>query len=405
MAIEGLTKEEAQKKLDENKAISAQLKSQIGSSKEMILTMAIKSGESDAGLINLGFDQVTIDTFREKIKIGNLKEELKKTIAEQAEETKKTNEEQAEVIKQSIEEHLEKKEAEEEARNASTLLGKKLRKVGLKEKDFESIPEWATLTEPQKMLVIEQASQQIFVDVKKEGEKRFNEKNKINGTFNVFKWRPSALGKVWKKIWKSSYVNSQSKEALEDFRSGKLKPDEEVLGALTKRMSELNLKVIDNAGKPSIEFIQIDPAMSPEVKEAVEKYNMKKQQKISAILKNFNKNLVEIKFIPNLEVYFFFNLTWHFDDFLNRKDEELSISDWLICETINQTETYTFYKLTINKTIGVVKDIDDILMLIDEFLQPITEQLKKEEALNKIIEKERQKADQRIEKLREKFLK
>jgi hypothetical protein len=132
---------------------------------------------------------------------------------------------------------------------------------------------------------------------------------------------------------------------------------------------------------------------------------MKKQQKISAILKNFNKNLVEIKFIPNLEVYFFFNLTWHFDDFLNRKDEELSISDWLICETINQTETYTFYKLTINKTIGVVKDIDDILMLIDEFLQPITEQLKKEEALNKIIEKERQKADQRIEKLREKFLK
>jgi hypothetical protein len=275
MAIEGLTKEEAQKKLDENKAISAQLKSQIGSSKEMILTMAIKSGESDAGLINLGFDQVTIDTFREKIKIGNLKEELKKTIAEQAEETKKTNEEQAEVIKQSIEEHLEKKEAEEEARNASTLLGKKLRKVGLKEKDFESIPEWATLTEPQKMLVIEQASQQIFVDVKKEGEKRFNEKNKINGTFNVFKWRPSALGKVWKKIWKSSYVNSQSKEALEDFRSGKLKPDEEVLGALTKRMSELNLKVIDNAGKPSIEFIQIDPAMSPEVKEAVEKYNEK----------------------------------------------------------------------------------------------------------------------------------
>ena len=273
MAIEGLTKEEAQKKLDENKAISAQLKSELGSNKEMILTMAIKSGETDAGLINLGFDQITIDTFREKIKMGNLREELKKTIAEQAEENKKINEEQVENVKFEIEWQLEQKEKEEERQKAGTTLGKKLRQVGLKEKDFESMPEWASLTEPQKMLVIEQASQQIFVDVKKEGERRFNEKNKLNGSFNPLKWRPSALGKVWKKIWKLSYVNSQSKEALDDFRSGELKPDQEVLQSLTKRMSELDLKVVDKAGKPSIEFIQIDPAMSPEVKEAVEKYN------------------------------------------------------------------------------------------------------------------------------------
>lgn len=116
--------------------------------------------------------------------------------------------------------------------------------------------------------------------------------------------------------------------------------------------------------------------------------------KLSSIIKRFNKNLVEIKFIPNLEVYVFFNSNWDFEGFLNGKD----VSDWLICETVNQSETYTFYKLTINKTFAGFKDIDDILVLIDEFIQPITEQLNKEDALNKLIEKEKIKAEQRIKK-------
>lgn len=284
MSIEGLTTEEAKQKLSQNKDSLAALEEQNRKNKENILRLAIGAGSDDAGLLKLGFEQKMIDSVRneiaiekgeieEKERIAKLREELQKNIAEEAEETKKINREQAEEIRSEIEWQLKQKEKAEEAKNAATALGKKLRQVGLREKDFESIPEWENLTEQQKMLVIEQASQQIFVDVKKEGEKRFSEKNKIKLSANPMNWRPSLVGKIWKKINKSAYVNSESKGALKDFKEGKLKPEQEVLQALTKRMAELNLNVVEKEGKPNIEFIQIDPNMSPEVKEAAERYN------------------------------------------------------------------------------------------------------------------------------------
>lgn len=272
MAIEGLTKEEAQKKLEENKAVSAQIKNQLNSSKEVILRMAINNGASDSELLNLKFDQNTIYEFREKIKRENLHEELKKTIAEQAEETKKINEEQVEDIKFEIKWQLEQKEKEEEAKNAGTVIGRKLRATGLREKDFESIPEWANLTEPQKMLVLEQISQNVLSNVKKIGEKRFNEKNRIS--FKAKDFNPLRFAKkIGNNLIKSVWISKEEKQAVQDFKNGKLKPDQDVLQSLTERMADLNLKVIENGGKPSIEFIEVGTGAPKEVEEAIKNYN------------------------------------------------------------------------------------------------------------------------------------
>ena len=273
MSTEGLTKEQAEQKLTQNNQTLTALEEQSRKSKETILRLAIGAGKSDSELLTLGFDQEMIDSIRNKNRREKDTEEIKKIIAEKAEEIKKINEEQVEDVKFEIKWQLEQKEKEEEAKNASTVIGRKLRQIGLKEKDFESIPEWVNFTEPQKMLLIEQASQSVLSNVKQEGEKRFQTKYGIKASLNPMKWRPSIFKKIIPNIGKSLWISKQEKEAVQDFKTGRLKPDQETLQTLTERMVGMNLKIIDKEGKPSIEFIQIGANTPENVKEVINKYN------------------------------------------------------------------------------------------------------------------------------------
>lgn len=277
MKIEGLTIEEAKEKLTQTENTLADLEAQNKQAKEAILSTLISAGKSDAELIAIGFKQSDIDAFRLKeINIEQAKkieEGIKKTLEKKEEdikELKRANTEQVERLKRDIEKKLQEKENEND--NPILKLGKRLRRAGLKEEDVASIPGWENLNNNQRMLVVEQISQQALLDIKKAGEERFKEKNTIS--WKVKNFNPLSFGKkLFNNLRKSVMISKEEKGAIEDFKNGRLKPDAKNVESIIERMVKMDLEVVEKDGKYIIEFAKLDPSLTPETKNLFNLYN------------------------------------------------------------------------------------------------------------------------------------
>ncbi|HUC88855.1 MAG TPA: DUF2934 domain-containing protein [Candidatus Paceibacterota bacterium] len=188
-----------------------------------------------------------------------------KTDWEQAEkELNADNEKKTGKIKENINFDLNKKDEEKNKK----ILDNKLVQAGLSKDDFKNIPEWNDLSAGQKMLVVEQASQDTLSRVREIGEKNFQEKNKLS--IKDPKTLPKKiLHRLFKKVW----ISKEEKSVIEDVRNGKIKPDEEKLKQLAERTADMDLNATIKDGKASVEFIPIDKSLSKEQQEVVENYN------------------------------------------------------------------------------------------------------------------------------------
>lgn len=276
MPIDKLTIEEAKIKLTQTESTLADLEAKNKQAKEAILSVLINGGKSNEELVAIGFKKDDIDAFiLKKInseQVEKIQEGIEKTLEQKrkdVEELKKINAAQVETLKRDIEDKLQEKEDVND--NPKLKLAKKLRRAGLKEEDVELIPEWKTLTELQKMLVVDQISQQALLDIKKTGEERFKNKNAINWK----KFNPLGFAnKVKHHLLKSIWISKEEKGVIEDFKTGNLKPDSKNIDSIIKRMAKMDLDVVEKDGKPSIEFAKTDPSATEGKKKLVELFNV-----------------------------------------------------------------------------------------------------------------------------------
>ena len=154
----------------------------------------------------------------------------------------------------------------------NNIITEKLKTIGAKEDDFNKIPEWGKLSYGERLLAIEQISQDTLSRVKEIGEQRFQEKNKIS-----FKRKDFNLGsfskKAWHNIGKSFWISKAEKETLKDFETGNLKPNSEHIKQIIERTADMNLNVVEKDGQAFIEFVKIDKSLPKEEQEKIQAYN------------------------------------------------------------------------------------------------------------------------------------
>ena len=157
------------------------------------------------------------------------------------------------------EEAYEKKEQEETGQRVL----KKLEQVKLSDEDFQNIPEWKSLSDEQKMLVAELATQDALARVQQLGKERFEENTK----------KAPILSKIKRKIFKSVWITKEEKGALADVQSGKLKPAEKTLQEIIKRTKDLDLSPVGENGKLIIGFMETNNNIPTNERQTLDEYN------------------------------------------------------------------------------------------------------------------------------------
>ena len=186
-----------------------------------------------------------------------------------SEEIKKQDEKKIKTIEQEIKKAYQKGTLVDETKS----LQRAFKEAHLTEDDFKNIPEWKELTREQKMLVAEQASQNVLGQVKKLGEERFQEKNKISFKGEQKDSIGSAVKKIWNKTWKSVFISKEEKQVLSEVKMGQIKPPEETLRRLTQKTKDMDLTVKENNGKVFVEFISTNENKSKEENKIIENFN------------------------------------------------------------------------------------------------------------------------------------
>lgn len=202
------------------------------------------------------------------VKMSQLREELKQ--AEKANKEKDVLEIENKIrnLEDNIEKSIQKKEEEKQ----NNIIAKKLKTIGLNDDDFKDTA-WKNFSKAEKLLILEQVTQDTLSRVKEIGEKRFEEKNKIERSWNPLKWRASAITKTWHKIGKSFWISEEEKDVIKEVEQGKMKPDRKTLVALIERQSELGLSVVEKDGKAFIEFSESGKELSKEQKTIIDNFN------------------------------------------------------------------------------------------------------------------------------------
>jgi hypothetical protein len=161
----------------------------------------------------------------------------------------------------------------EEEKDENLEINNKLGEIGLKNEDLENNEDWQKFSKAEKLLIIEQMSQDTLSRVKEIGEKRFQEKNAIKFSWNPANWRLSAARKIWNKFGKAYWISKEEKEVIDEVKRGGLKPNMQVVETLIEKQSELGLNVVEKNGKAFIEFAQGNNNLSPEQKKIIDDYN------------------------------------------------------------------------------------------------------------------------------------
>lgn len=180
----------------------------------------------------------------------------------------KEEEEKISSIKEGLNEHFDKKlETENE-----NIVNESLKLSGIDGEFLETTPGWENLSTGEKLLVLEQSSQDTLSRVKELGEQRFLEKNKIS--FSKKDFNPlSFTKKIWNNISKAYWISKEEKQVLKEIKSGEIKPNEEMVKKLIERTAEMHLNVIEKDGKAIIQFINQDESLPEDQRELIAEYN------------------------------------------------------------------------------------------------------------------------------------
>ncbi len=148
-----------------------------------------------------------------------------------------------------------KEKPEEEIPTEEEFLSKKASQIGANIEELEKDENWKELTNGQKMLALEQMSQNTLLNVKNIGEERF--KKSLEGL--------GVIKKIGKNLRKSYFISQEEKQVLEEVREGKISPDKDSGDVIIKHLKELNLDtyISELGGKPIIEFAK-EPQNCPE---------------------------------------------------------------------------------------------------------------------------------------------
>ncbi len=148
-----------------------------------------------------------------------------------------------------------KEKPEEEIPTEEEFLSKKASQIGANIEELEKDENWKELTNGQKMLALEQMSQNTLLNVKNIGEERF--KKSLEGL--------GVIKKIGKNLRKSYFISQEEKQVLEEVREGKISPDKDSGDVIIKHLKELNLDtyISEFSGKPIIEFAK-EPQNCPE---------------------------------------------------------------------------------------------------------------------------------------------
>lgn len=167
-----------------------------------------------------------------------------------------------------------KEKPEEEIPTEEEFLSKKAPQIGVDIKELEKDENWKELTNGQKMLALEQMSQNTLLNVKNIGEERF--KKSLEGL--------GVIKKIGKNLRKSYFISQEEKQVIKEVREGKISPDKDSGEVIIKHLKELNLGIyISHEGKPVIEFAK-EPENCP--------------NKLRSILEDYNKIANEFSKIP-----------------------------------------------------------------------------------------------------------
>lgn len=193
----------------------------------------------------------------------------KKNLAAEKEASNLAIAEQENAVKQDIKKTFE----EEQKKKDNAEINIKLKSIGLSEDHFKDNLDWQDFSKAEKLLIIEQASQNTLSHVRELGEKRFAEENTIQRSWNPSKWKWSVVRKTWNNLGKSYWISKAEKDVLREVEQGKIKPDEKVLNTLIERQSDLGLEVIEKDGRAFIEFAKGNENLSKEQKIIMDRYN------------------------------------------------------------------------------------------------------------------------------------
>jgi len=214
-----------------------------------------------------GGDQKVLDIENEIREIENEIRGEKESSEEQNPTTKNT---QVEDIKKDLNKTFQTQEIKKE----NELILERLKVMGLTEKDFENNNEWGTLSTGEKLLVMEQLSQETLSHVKEIGEKRFQEKNKMNFSWKPTKWNPFSLGKkIWNHLGKAYWISKEEKQVIEEAEAGKIKPSDQSIQQMIERTADMHLNIAEKDGRAVIEFIPIDKNLPVEQQKIIAEYN------------------------------------------------------------------------------------------------------------------------------------
>lgn len=158
-----------------------------------------------------------------------------------------------------------KPEEEKEPLSEEEMVSEKATQIGFNLEEFEANEDWKNLSNGQKMLALEQMSQNTLLNVKQMGEERFAQKLKESSFF----------GKIGKNLRKSYFISKEEKQVLEEVRKGEVKPKQESAEVIIKHLKELDLEttIDSDSGKAIIEFAKTPDNCPEELWEKLFTYN------------------------------------------------------------------------------------------------------------------------------------
>lgn len=203
----------------------------------------------------------------EKTETPSTKEKNKEVLKQLFELEGKGKEEE---IKKEIFENADKKEQEIKDAEGKKIIASAMKTFGLSEKMLEGNENLDNLTKAQKLLAIEQISQDTLSRVRDIGEERFKKNNKI--ALSDIAHPSIFFSKIGKNIVKPYFINKESKKVLKETQNGN-PPDQKIVEDAINKITAMKLEVVEKDGRAHVILEDVDNTMSPEEKDIVNKYN------------------------------------------------------------------------------------------------------------------------------------
>ncbi len=191
---------------------------------------------------------------------------------ENIENTKEEDMKEKEII--SIKNEVENLFDQATTKEQEEILAHALKSSGLDSENLASILKWQTLSLGEKLLVAEQASQELLSKVKEIGEQKFREKNNIKFSYKPKDWRPLKLAnKIKNNLVKAYWISQEEKNVIKDIEKGAISPNFEMVQNIVERTADMHLNVQEKNGRAVIVFMEKDNSLPENHKKLIDQYN------------------------------------------------------------------------------------------------------------------------------------